>query len=108
MGLMDSDERQQLFDSLVDFYLDTFRPMSDEQRALWFFTMDESVILSFWIGEGESRARAEQKHAVKLQAIAHALMALPCANQERQTIVDLIKMGAEVQERAERHAAGFV
>lgn len=99
--MMDSDERQQLFDSIVEHYLDMFRPMTDAQRALWFFTMDESVILSFWVGEGQTPAAAEQKHAVKLLAIAHALMALPCADAERATIDDLLKMGIAAQKRAE-------
>lgn len=102
MALMDSDERQRLFDSLVDFYLDTFRPMSDEQRTLWFLTMNESVLQGFCVGEGQPIAEAEQKHAVKLLAIAHALAGLPCCNAERAAIDQLLKMGIAAQERAEK------
>lgn len=102
MALMDSDERQKLFDSLVDFYVDTFRPMSDEQRAAWFLTMDEVVIRSFCIGDKQHVAEAEQKHAVKLLAVAHALMALPCRDTEGAVINVLLKIGFAAQERAER------
>jgi hypothetical protein len=108
---MDSDERQQLFDSLVDFYTDTFRPMSDEQRAAWLSTMDEVVIRSFCVGDEQPIAEAEQKHAVKVLAIAHALMGFPCAHAERATIDNLLKIGFAVQERAEvaalREAVGL-
>ncbi len=105
MALMDSDERQQLFDVLVDFYKDTFRPMTDEQRAAWLSTMDEVVIRNFCVGDQQSIAEAEQKHAVKVLAIAHALMGLPCAQAEKATTDELLKMGFATQARAE--AAGL-
>lgn len=104
MALMDSDERQQLFDILVDFNKDTFRPMADEQRAAWLSTMDEVVVRSFCVGEQQTIAEAEQKHAVKVLAVAHALMGLPCAQAERATIDELLKMGFAAQERAEAAA----
>lgn len=104
MVLMDSDERQQLFDLLVDFYKDTFRPMADEQRVAWLSRMDEVVVRSSCVGEQQSVAEAEQKHAVKVLAIAHALIGLPCAQAERATINELLKMGFAAQERAEAAA----
>lgn len=105
MALMDSDERQQLFDILVDFYKDTFSLMSDEQRVAWFLTMDEVVIQRFCVGDEQLVAEAEQKHAVKLLAIAHALMGLPCAQAERRSIDELLKNGFEAQARSERAAS---
>ena len=106
MALMDSDERQQLFDVLVDFYKDTFRSMSDEQRGAWFSSMDEVVIRSFWVGDDQAVAEAEQKHAVKLLAIAHALMAHPCCTGEMSAIEALVRLGFATQECAERGGDG--
>lgn len=103
-ALMDSDERQQLFDVLVDFYKNTFRPMADEQWVTWLLTMDGVVIRNFCAGDQQSIHEAEQKHAVKVLAITHALMGRPCAQAERATINELLKMGFAAQERAEAAA----
>ena len=83
--MLDSEERQELFSELVDLYRAYFGGMSDEERSMWFFTMDESIILSYHVEQGQTIPDAEQRHAVKLLAIAHALMVLPCAEKEKAT-----------------------
>ncbi len=97
--MLDSDERQELFSELVDFYRTDFGRMSDEERSMWFFTMDESVILSFYVLPYQTTSQAEQLHAVKLLAIAHALMGLPCASKEKNTIDNLRKMANDIGKR---------
>lgn len=97
--MLDSEERQELFSELVDLYRSDFGGMSDEERSMWFFTMDESVILSYLVEQGQTIPEAEQRHAVKLLAIAHALMALPCAEKEKATIDDLTSMANEIGKR---------
>lgn len=102
MALMDSDERQQLFESLVDFYSDTFRHLTEKQRTSWLSEEDELVIMRFCVGDAQTVAEAEQKHAVKLLAIAHALMSARGSHVEREAIDQLLQMGFEAQERAEK------
>ena len=97
--MLDSDQRQELFSELVDFYSVDFGRMSDEERSMWFFTMDESAILSYHVLQGQTIPDAEQHHAVKLLAMAHALMALPCAEKEKSTIDDLMSMANEIDKR---------
>ncbi|MEW6414238.1 MAG: hypothetical protein AB1482_03180 [Pseudomonadota bacterium] len=72
------------------------------------FTTDESVILGFDVGRGESLMRAEARHAIKLQAIATALSSLLCAGKEARTIEDLRAMANAIQQRHEtpRQAVG--
>ena len=97
--MLDSDQKQELFSELVEFYKSDFGRMSDEERSMWFFTMDESAILTFEVLSGEDIPEAEQRHAVKLLAMAHALMALPCAEKERSTIDDLMTMANAIDKR---------
>lgn len=106
---MDYDERQALYESMITEYRAMFADMNDAARALWFFTMDESVILSFYVGADESPYLAEERHAVKLYAIATALSGLPCAEKERSTIDDLRSMAGKINNRLDvmRRAAGM-
>lgn len=96
---MDCDERQMLHDSLSEEYQAMFASMDDAARAMWFLTMDESVILGFYMGKGESLMQAEKRHAIKLQAIATALGNLPCAEKEQRTIEDLRTMANAIHMR---------
>ncbi len=98
---MDSDERQALYETMIEEYRAMFASMDDAARASWFFTMDESVILSFDVGKDESITHAEERHAVKLQAIATALSGLPCAAKEQRTIEDLQTMASAIHKRHE-------
>lgn len=99
--MLDSEERQELFSELVELYKDDFGCMSDEERSMWFFTMDESAILSFYVLPGQTVAEAEQLHAVKLVAMAYALMLLPCAAKEQKTHDNLMGIAHEIGKRVE-------
>lgn len=81
-----------------------FSGMDDAARALWFTVCDESVILSFDVDHGESPRQAEERHVVKLYAIAAALESLPCASKERGTIDDLRKMAGDICMRHENQS----
>lgn len=107
-ALMDYDERQALYEGLVDEYRAMFGSMDDAARALWFTVSDESVILSFDVGKGETMEQAEERHNVKLLAIAMALIGLPCAEKERSTINGLYSTvhANEKRREAQRKAAG--
>lgn len=99
--LMDYDERQALYETMIEEYRAMFAGMDDAARASWFFTMDESVILSFDVSKDESNMQAEERHAVKLEAIATALNGLPCADKEQRTIEDLRTMANAIRKRHE-------
>ena len=58
-------------------------------------------VLGFDVGKDESILHAEERHAVKLQAIATALSGLPCAAKEQRTIEDLQTMASAIHKRHE-------
>lgn len=98
---MDTDERQSLYEQMLGEYRAMFNGMDDAARNLWFTVMDESVILGYDVGPDESPHQAEERHAVKLYAIAAALSGLPCADAERNNIDNLRSMAGEITNRHE-------
>lgn len=50
--------------------------------------------------------QAEERHAVKLDAIATALSGLPCADKEQRTIEDLRTMARAIHKRHEAPRQG--
>lgn len=87
-----SEGFQQFYKRSFDDYFATFSGMSDAARSMWFFVAEESVILSFDVGDGETVQHAEMRHAVKLQAMADALEALPNSADARDMIADLRRL----------------
>ena len=98
---MNGNEQRDLFKELVRFYRSMFSDMDEFARATWFTVMDESEILSFDVGRGEAIEQAEQRHNVKLLAIAAALESLPCAAKEQSTIDSLRSMAQANEKRRE-------
>lgn len=96
-----NDKQGDLFKELVSLYRSMFSDMDDFARAAWFSVMDESEILSFDVGRGETIEQAEQRHNVKLLAIAAALESLPCAAKEKSTIDSLRSMVNANEKRRE-------
>lgn len=100
---MDSNERYALFQAMVDEYRALFADMNDEARAAWFTAMDESDIVNDDVGRSEFPTQAQERHMVKLHAIAAALRSLPCAEIESARIADLYRARLDMEQQ--RYAA---
>ena len=87
-----SGDLQEFYKASFDAYFTMFSSMSDAARSTWFFVSDESVILSFDVGEGETVQAAEERHSIKLDAMADALEVLPGIPTSQTMIADLRRL----------------
>lgn len=69
-----------------------FAEMAPKQRAIWFFVAEESSLLSFPVGPGQTLQEAEAIHAVRLTAMADALAAQPLEKGDQAMVDDLRRL----------------
>lgn len=92
---MKNAEHQAFYKEMVESYRTMFSSMDDIERISWFVSMDESAILGFEVRGDESVSQAQERHKVKLLAIAAALSSLPSAARDYYIIEDLRKLAGE-------------
>jgi|GEM_PF-4447051 len=96
---MDNAKHQDFYEATLTSYRRMFSNMDELDRLSFFVSMDESAILGFVVGEGESISDAEARHEVKLLAIAEALSSLPCTAREQRVVEDLRALAAASAKR---------
>lgn len=88
------DEKQRYHGEQLVAYRGLFSSMDGAARAIWFFTMDESEILSFLVGADESPEAASARHGIKLAAMADALeQVYPDTSSDQ--VIDLRRLAAK-------------
>lgn len=92
---MTDAEEKQLYDAAFASYGDLFGAMDGAARALWFFTMDETEILSFHVPAGHDHQEASVRHGVKLAAMADALEALLGSHESAHEVNDIRRIAVQ-------------
>ncbi|MGJ7538574.1 MULTISPECIES: hypothetical protein [unclassified Variovorax] len=89
---MTKSEKQSIYESTLRDYLAMFAEMEPKHRAVWFFVAEESSLLSFPIGPGQTLQEARAVHAVRLTAMADALAAQQPWEGGKALIEDLLEL----------------
>jgi hypothetical protein len=89
---MTKSAKQSIYESTFQDYLAMFAEMAPKHRAAWFFVVEESLLLSFPVGLGQTLQEASTEHSIRLTAIADALAAQPPDRGDMATVDDLRRL----------------
>lgn len=91
---MNKDDGRLYYEAQLEAYRALLGSMDRQARSAWFFVVDESEILSFVVGPGETVEAASARHGIKLAAMADALEACAEPDVPSAQVADLRRLAA--------------